>query len=101
MIRIPRALARGRRAFARAGGYFWLPCPCCGRDFGGFEAGHRSICEEHSGYFTSWTCCRWCDRCAGAREERRTLDELINVPSTHEVWLITNHVTSDEWRCAP
>lgn len=24
-------------AIARAGGYFWLPCPLCGVDFGGHE----------------------------------------------------------------
>lgn len=26
-------------AFAVAHGYFWLPCPLCGREFGGHEAG--------------------------------------------------------------
>jgi len=25
------------RAWARIGGYFWLPCPECGRMFGGHE----------------------------------------------------------------
>lgn len=25
------------RAIARAGGYFWLPCPLCGQEFGGHE----------------------------------------------------------------
>lgn len=25
------------RAKARAGHYFWLPCPICGEDFAGFE----------------------------------------------------------------
>lgn len=31
---------RGReiqKAIARARGYFWLPCPLCGREFGGHE----------------------------------------------------------------
>lgn len=27
----------GHRAFARLGGFFWIPCPLCGREFGGHE----------------------------------------------------------------
>ena len=25
------------RAYAKLGGYFWLPCPLCGKEFGGHE----------------------------------------------------------------
>jgi hypothetical protein len=25
------------RAYARAAGYFWFPCPVCGQEFGGHE----------------------------------------------------------------
>lgn len=27
---------------AYLGGYFWLPCPICGEEFGGFECGEQS-----------------------------------------------------------
>ena len=27
-------------------GYFWLPCPVCGRDFGGHEAGFDALVAE-------------------------------------------------------
>lgn len=29
------------RLYARVAGYYWLPCPLCGREFGGHE--HREI----------------------------------------------------------
>lgn len=29
-------------AVALLGGYFWMPCPRCGRKFGGHEHGHSS-----------------------------------------------------------
>lgn len=35
----PRCLAR---LLAWLGGYFWTPCPRCGRMFAGFEAGWYS-----------------------------------------------------------
>jgi hypothetical protein len=28
------------RLYARLMGYFWLPCPACGKMFGGHEANH-------------------------------------------------------------
>ena len=27
-------------------GYFWLPCPNCGKMFGGHESGHKSILKN-------------------------------------------------------
>lgn len=30
-------IALMEKAKAVAGGYFWLPCPCCGEEFGGHE----------------------------------------------------------------
>jgi hypothetical protein len=30
------------RVIAAVGGYFWLPCPVCGRMFGGHEVDHRT-----------------------------------------------------------
>jgi DNA-directed RNA polymerase subunit RPC12/RpoP len=45
---------------AWAGGYFWLPCPRCGRMFGGHQAGgvlhHRE--EDRNSQMT-------CPRCRG------------------------------------
>lgn len=35
MSKLPRWL---HHAYARAMGYFWLPCPRCGRMYGGHEA---------------------------------------------------------------
>lgn len=38
-----RGVRRGprwwHRLYARLAGYFWLPCPVCGRMFGGHEIG--------------------------------------------------------------
>ena len=28
--------------YAKANGYFWLPCPLCGEPFGGHEWGHEA-----------------------------------------------------------
>jgi hypothetical protein len=35
-VRLPWWL---HRRYAWAAGYFWLPCPVCGREFGGHERG--------------------------------------------------------------
>ena len=34
------------RAYASFGGYFWLPCKRCGREYGGHEMG-RTIWDQH------------------------------------------------------
>ena len=31
------------RLYARFFGYFWLPCPACGKMFGGHETGSRAV----------------------------------------------------------
>ncbi len=31
------------RWYAWVAGYFWLPCPVCGREFGGHEVGSVSV----------------------------------------------------------
>lgn len=39
-MNIHRRLPRWtNRLYARVAGYFWVPCPICGRDFGGHEIG--------------------------------------------------------------
>lgn len=35
--RIPEPLRLAHHAYARFRGFFWLPCPLCGRKFGGHE----------------------------------------------------------------
>jgi hypothetical protein len=39
-------------------GYFWLPCPSCGRDFAGFECGRRGMRTADG---SCRVCCRACD----------------------------------------
>ena len=36
---LPYKWRRVHRAYARLAGFFWLPCPLCGREFGGHEFG--------------------------------------------------------------
>lgn len=36
---------RAAKRYARAHGYFWLPCPLCGEEFGGHEWMHSSTPE--------------------------------------------------------
>jgi hypothetical protein len=38
-VRIPRHPRWLHRVYALLNGYFWLPCPVCGRKFGGHEWG--------------------------------------------------------------
>ncbi len=33
------------KLLAQLGGYFWLPCPLCGRQFAGHEVGSRAVYE--------------------------------------------------------
>ena len=38
--------------------YFWLPCPNCGRYYGGHEIGQWGVPKGKG----CWTCtCKWCD----------------------------------------
>jgi hypothetical protein len=51
--------------YAHFAGYFWLPCPICGRCFGGHEKGgtlQRDL-------FTAWSVCRAC--VAEAKQKNR------------------------------
>lgn len=54
-MRLPRWM---HHAYAFLAGYFWIPCPGCGRAFGGHETGEytmhtadpcvqRILCREH------------------------------------------------------
>lgn len=57
--------------YAKILGYFWLPCPRCGRMFGGHECGKDIIWEEpakreENGIQISscegWACCKFCKK---------------------------------------
>ena len=51
---------------AALGGYFWIPCPICGRNFGGHEA---------SGYLMiSWS--RYQAVCRACNEEAQSRNRL-------------------------
>jgi len=43
--RLPRWI---NRIYARVFGYFWIPCPICGRDFGGHECGKGTLIDPAS-----------------------------------------------------
>lgn len=46
-------------------GYFWLPCPVCGRDFGGHEIARRR--DPHAALMTSPSRgLTVCNRCVGS-----------------------------------
>lgn len=57
IYKLGRVFARLRAFF---GGYFWLPCPRCGRAFGGHERGGGINYAGESGT-------RCCPRCPGNR----------------------------------
>jgi len=64
------------KSLAKVFGYFWLPCPNCGREFGGFECGDTVVGYTEDGFMFrynskrdpwpdhrdhTWCCCRGCD----------------------------------------
>lgn len=51
------------RAYAFFGGYFWLPCPSCGRKFGGHEISYGPGTSMRAGDGTARCVC---PRCVGA-----------------------------------
>jgi hypothetical protein len=38
-----------QRMYARLNGYFWLPCPYCGQEFGGHEVTDGMVCSPEPG----------------------------------------------------
>lgn len=66
----PRELRWANEIWAHIKGYFWHPCPQCGRFFGGHEMGWDSCAYvddlEQGG---SFGICPWCaDACRGRDE---------------------------------
>ena len=59
--------------YARLNGYFWLPCPICGRMFGGHEVSHgpdQTLWETRF----SGTCV--CKKCKGEAQRRNKVNNL-------------------------
>lgn len=102
-LELPRERCTLRRVLAWWGGYFWLPCPCCGEPFGGYETGQRHVDHEalEGGGWTSQCCCRWCDTCAGAERSQDALARLLRVDPTElaGVAILSTEPTPPEWRC--
>lgn len=102
-LRVPRKYRVLRHLLSVVGGFFWLPCPCCGEPFGGFEVGHRHLDLEpnEGGGYASLCTCRWCDTCAGADREQADLAALLGAPVEGPVRVQLAAPTSPEWRCGP
>ncbi len=56
----PRFAAQLKAFF---GGYFWLPCPICRENFGGFEASQEGLSTSYAGG------CMVCLNCGGEAEK--------------------------------
>lgn len=56
---IPRWMTPIRCFIAFLGGWFWLPCHKCGRNFGGFECGGIDF-TAHTSDGAYWIPCKWC-----------------------------------------
>lgn len=54
-------------AYATTHGFFWLPCPLCGREFGGHEWG-KSIPNPARGPFSSIGICSQCSQTRPPRD---------------------------------
>ncbi|SDH70288.1 hypothetical protein SAMN05421505_120136 [Sinosporangium album] len=58
---VPYPLRRFHHAYATARGFFWLPCPLCGHEFGGHEAG-KTIPDPATGPNRGRGICSRCSR---------------------------------------
>ena len=56
---------RYQRRYARRHGYFWLPCPLCGEEFGGHERGSGNVPTGDPDRFESI-----CPACTAERQVR-------------------------------
>jgi hypothetical protein len=89
-----RARVRERSARARSEGYFWLPCPVCGEQFGGFECSRLSVPNGQPG--GGMMTCLACEYEVGIRESS-TCREHGHVPT--EVWaMVTTSHSVDRGR---
>lgn len=51
-------MRRLHRLYAWLFGYFWLPCPICGRMFGGHETGDMSLAYREDRTLVTRVCCK-------------------------------------------
>lgn len=58
---LPYRWRRFHRWFAFLSGYYWLPCPLCGREYGGHEHGER-IPDQSRGEGYAVLICSECTR---------------------------------------
>ena len=48
MLALPYRWRRAHHWYATSRGYFWIPCPICGHEFGGHEIGGSQALTESS-----------------------------------------------------
>lgn len=72
------------KIYARLTGHFWLPCPICGRHFGGHEAAEISLMGTTS---FGRLVCRNCN------EKARQLNEKLFHDNPNVVYLVIERKT--------
>jgi hypothetical protein len=55
------------KMYANAMGFFWQPCPICGRMFGGHETAETILMNKDLN--TGWCVCEKCEKEAARRNE--------------------------------
>lgn len=68
-----RWLAYLRALFGR---YFWLPCPVCEKNFGGFETADQGLLTDYGG---GMSVCKNCD--SDAKNKNKENNYFIPTPS--------------------
>lgn len=66
---VPTRFRRFHRAYATLCGFFWLPCPLCGREFGGHQFG-KSVPDPMNPPFGGVGVCPPCSRALPGRSHR-------------------------------
>ena len=86
---MPRFL---HRAYARLLRYYWLPCPVCGRMFGGHEKHGGFLLRTHTE--SSTTCSQCPGFCVGKDDRFVQLEPFLTEGETIDVTVVT---ASSEW----
>lgn len=81
---------RKAKRFAKRWGYFWLPCPLCGEEYGGHEPGSGSI---------PWSGCIRKGICPECTAERQVAAE--DALSSGEEMVTVRRVSSSTGRQGP
>jgi hypothetical protein len=68
--------------YAKIAGYFWLPCPLCGRNFGGHEWKSENTLKYENGYGKGV-----CPDCGTRAKELNKLNSKGTVEITEDGWL--------------